>query len=299
MSISKKDVLAIICAIIAGLVSTLLAHSHSFAQTPDDAALVCSHTAYSDYRHRLKTEPIEATPAAHLAIAEAFLDTCGTRPEAGRVALQAARNALDVGNAQKALTYYDMARKRFAAFQQQDRLDYITTLALDDQERLAWSLRDEEIDVWLDELYETGLADVETVRLRDGFVHKVTYNAVDPSRNETVAWLAVPHGAGFPATISLSSETAMIALLKLRVGDAANRLQQLKLRRCHGQDFLLSEADGINEDDAETKAMAAAKAYLRRPDGVRKTAPGEPIATCYNLDRLFISPDPATAKPLY
>lgn len=299
MSISKKDIFAIICAIVAGLISTLLAHTHSFAQTPDNPSPTCSSADYIDYRYRLKTEPVEGAPAELLAVAEAFLETCNTRPEAGRVALQAARNALDTGDAEKALAYFDMARKRYAAFKQQDRLDYITTLVLNGQTALAWSLRDEEINLWLDELYDDGLAEVETIRLRDGLVHKVTYHAVDSSRRETVAWLAAPFGSGFPATISLSSEKAMISLLKLRLGDAANGLQQLILRRCHGQNFLLSDASGISAEEAQRKAMATAKAYLRNPDGVFKTRPDQPIATCYNMDRLFIAPDPKTATPLY
>lgn len=299
MSKTGKTVLQIICAIIAGLVSVLLAHTYSFAQEHQPDEYTCSHLDYEEYRRRLKSEPLEGSPQEFLALAEDYLERCNARPEAARVALQAGRNALDTGDATRALEHYDFARRHYAAFQLQDRMDYITSLILNGQADLAWSLRDEEIDLWLETLEADGLADIETIRLRDGVVHKVTYDAVNPDRREETAWLIAPFGSGFPATISLSSDRALVALLKIRAGKEANGLKQLKLRRCHGQDTLISKIDGISDAAAHSVALTAAKAYLLAPDRVQATDPGSPIASCYHLDRLFIAPDPETAETLY
>lgn len=299
MSEKQKSLLRALCALMAGLVSVLLADRHSLAQTRTEKAPACASIDYIDYQALRRTAPIEGTPAEYLALAEAFLERCAARPEAGRVALQAARHALDTGQARKALDYFNMARIGFASFQRQDRLDYMTALILNGEAPLAWAMRDAEIALWLEKLAFDGLASVETIRLRDGLVYKIVFDAVDPARRESVAWLAAPFGAGFPATISLSADKALIALLKLRAGEAATGLQQLKLRRCHGQDTLASQIDAMTETDAHDRAMAAAKAYLAQPDHVQATAPGQPIATCYHAERLFIAPDPETATSLY
>lgn len=299
MSTRVKSVLKIFCAILAGLVSALLGQTYSFADVAQASTPPCSSADYLAYREELKTVPIEGTPQEHLLLAESFLSKCANRPEVGRVALEAGRNALDSGDAKRALGHYNTARARFGAFQQQDRLDYMTTLILNGEAELAWRLRDEEIKVWLEKLEDDGLAVVKTTRVRDGLIYKVTYEGVDPVRRETDAWLLAPFGAGFPATISLSADQTLAALLKIRLGERAAGLQQLKLRRCHGQVTLMSQADGISMSNARARAMAAAKAYLANPDGVLKTEKDQPIATCFHTDRLFIAPDPETAELLY
>jgi hypothetical protein len=298
MSENRKTVLHLICAIVAGLVATLLAHTHSFAQENITDTEPCSQQDYITYLDGLKSHTTEGTPLEHLQLAEAFMAKCRDRPETGRVALRAARNALDAGRSEVALSYFDQARLSFASFTQQNRIDYITTLILNGQENLAWRLRDSEVHGWLEKLDHDGIASVEIIRLRDGLIYKATFDAVDPKRRESLAWLALPDGAGFPATISLSSEDAMIALAKIRYGKAGNSLKQIKLRKCHGQVTLLSDLNDLSETKANTIAMAAAKAYLAAPDRVAKTEPGQPIASCFDLDRLFIAPDPNTAEPL-
>lgn len=299
MSEQKKTYLRYFCAAMAGLVSTLLGYTQAFAQNAPDAPPPCSSADYTNYLSDLETVPIEGTPIEYLGLSEDYLQRCAKRPEAGRVALRAARHALDSGNGEKALSYFDMARARYASFRQQNRLDYITALIVNGQADLAWSLRDEEIQLWLDKLEHDGLADIETLRLRDGLVYKVTYDAVDPTRRETVAWFAAPFEAGFPAMISLSSEDAMVGLAKIRYGEAGAGLKQIKLRRCHGVKTISSQIQGITEEAAHNIAMKAAKAYLAAPDGVAASQQGRPIATCFNVDRLFIAPDPETAQTLY
>ena len=299
MSEKQKTYLRYLCAAMAGIVSTLLGYTQAYAQDGSNPPPHCSNTDYTNYLSDLATVPIEGTPIEYLTLAEDYLQRCATRPEAGRVALRAARNALDAGDAEKALSYFDIARERYASFRQQDRLDYITTLLVNGQQGLAWSLRDEEIQLWLDQLDYDGLADIETLRLRDGLVYKVTYDAVEPTYRETVAWFAAPFDAGFPAMISLSSEDAMIGLAKIRYGEAAAGLKQIKLRRCHGTKTISSQIDGITEEDAHDIAMTAAKAYLAAPDGVTPSPQGQSIATCFNINRLFLAPDPETAQTLY
>ena len=299
MRTSKNTLLKITRAGIFALLSASIMSGSSYAEVENPHQQPCSSADYFKYQHRVKTEPVEGSPDELLILAEQYLSVCQARPEAGRVALKAARNALDTGNAQKAQLYFDLARSRWAVFQRQHRLDYMTTLILNGDAPLAWELRDEEIDLWLSKLSDDQLGEIETIRMRDGLVYKVTYDVFDPAFRETVAWIAVPFGDGFPATISLSSEKSLIGLLKLSLGNEAEGLKQLRLRRCHGSDLLWSDTQGISEQDADEMAIEVAKAYLANPDRVEPSKPHQPIATCFDVDRLLIAPDLETATTRY
>ncbi len=291
------------CALIAGIISIILAHTHSFAaptQLEDETKPKCDTAGYQSFIETRDSIQYSDDLLGQLALSKSFLLACPSRPEKGQLALHTARLALDTGQPAVALQWFETAKRTETVFHRQARMDYITTLILEGQPDKAWLLRDAEITRWLDALDETGFADVEIIRLRDGLIYKVTFNAVDPALRETLVWLAHPFGDGFPASISLSSDRTIIELTKLRDPVRAAGLQQLRLNRCHGRDTLMSEVTGIDESIANDTAMAAAERYLAQPDGVRLDYDkGKPIATCFLLDRLFVLPDPAKAVPVY
>lgn len=289
-----RKLMRVICAIMAGAVALLLGHD-AYAET--EAA--CSPADYRAYQDALISPSIEGAPHELLEISEGFLHDCPARPEAPRVALAAARQALDSGDAGRALEHFQTALEGGVYFPHQSRMDYITANLANDNDALAWQLRDAEITHWFEELTETGMARIEQIRLRDGLVYRMEFDAVDPGRRVHLAWMAVPFGPGFPVTITSQSEAQLIALLSLRAGPAAESLEQLVLNRCRGRETLYSTLNGLDESDAERRAMEVIKIYLANPDRLEARPAGLPMATCFATDRVFIVPDPVTAVPAY
>lgn len=297
-----KTILRYLCPALAGIVAFVLGEYGAYAvPMPSFAELTqtCTPAHYTEYTNALHNPDMEGSPQDLLAISEAFLIGCPDRPEAPRVSLDAARHALDSGLGQRALLHFENARKAGAYFPHQSRMDYISALVINAQPQPAWRIRDREVAQWLETARDQGLATIHATRLRDGLVYKLTFDAVDPSRRVRIAWMAVPFGAGFPATLSLEADAQIMALMHLSRGAAATDMEQLVLNRCHGRKTLTTSLTGLDDIATETQAMAIAKAYLERPDEVGSSAAGKPIATCFNTERVFIAPDPQTAVPVY
>ena len=286
-----KKVLRVLCPIVAGLVALLLSHSHSFAQTQAS----CSQADYRAYQQTKETAQFEMTPERALSLSEAYLAKCPTRPEAGRVALSAAGEALDADIGDKALTYFQMAAARGAAFDQEARLGYIIALTANGEQETAWLLRDEEVALWLAQTNEDGLARLEHIQVPGGTIHKASFEEVDPVRRERISWLAVPHGAGLPVSVSLSSEVPLVEMARLHKGAAAEGLQQLVLNRCGDRETLDTRYDSLPEDEAHLRVVTLLTDYLGAPD----LTAAKNARTCYAPERLFVAPNPMTAIRLY
>lgn len=290
-----KKAMRILCPILAGLVALLLSHSHSFAETQAS----CSPADYRAYQHTKDNVQVEMTPQHALGLSEAYLVKCPARAEAGRVALSAAQEALDAGLADKALTYFQMATARSAAFDQEARLGYIIALLANGETETAWLLRDAEVAQWIAQTEEDGLARLDSVEVPGGVIHKASFEEVDPFRRERILWLAVPYGAGLPASVSLSSEIQYVEMARLHKGPAANGLQQLILNRCGERENLETRYDNLPEDDAHQRAITRLTDYLAAPDITAASNADGSIRTCHAPEHLFVAPDPMTAIRLY
>lgn len=289
--------------IIAGLVALLVGHSHySFADMESrkmSKSSQCTSLDYRDYIQEQSNSTVEMTPAVALALSERFMEKCPDRPETARVALEAASQALDAGNAQAASNHFQTALAHGASFDQQARMDYMIMLLANGQDDLAWKMRDREIGNWLEKLDEDGLTHVSVRPFTNGTIYTLSFDEVDPVRRERLVWVAVPKGEGLPASIALSSEVQLVELAKLRVGPAANNLQQVVLNRCAGRDTLSTTFSGYEESDIVKLANGMLTDYLASPDTLSPSDEGRPIITCLEMERILVAPDPASSIPVY
>lgn len=289
--------------VVAGLVTLLVGHSHySFADKLDREprqAPLCTNLDYAGYVHAQNNSTEEMTPAFALSLSESFLAKCPDRPEAGRVALSAASEALDAGDAEAASRHFQTALTRGAAFDQQARMDFMIMLLANGREVPAWKIRDAEIATWLEKLEDDGLTHIAERSVVGGSIYTLSFDEVDPVRRERLVWVAVPKGEGLPASVSLSSEVQLVELARLRVGPAAVNLEQIVLNRCAGRDTLSTSFSGYDEADIAKLAVDMLTDYLATPDTLEQSEEGQPIMTCLEVERLLVAPDPANSIPVY
>ncbi|MEO1407279.1 MAG: hypothetical protein AAFV54_12435, partial [Pseudomonadota bacterium] len=226
------------------------------------SAVACTTQDYRAMEERLGDPSVEGTPAFRLSIMEAFVSMCPERIEMPLVARRAARAALDAGDAGRALALYQIAIYQGAPFDRSDRLDYITTLLETGASDRAWALRDQEVARWLEEVERRGIADIETDRLRDGYLHHISFKAVDPDFQQSDVWLAVPFAGGWPAAIVLGADQKRVALRQMVRGREAMTYEHLDLVRCRGRTTLTQNDGGLARIDTAAIAMETARSYL-------------------------------------
>lgn len=263
----------------------------------DPAEAPCSPADRAAFEETLADPATEITPAYALERATLYLARCAGAPGSGDIARRAARSALDAGEASRAIELYEQARAYGASFSRADRLGLIGALVAEGEDRQAWSLRDDEIRRWLFELERSGFAGISETRLPGGTLIHVRYSAVDPVLQQREAWLAVPDDGGWPVAIVRGADQARVALRRLVAGRRAEAYEHLDLVRCHGRETLLQADQGFAGAELGHVAAEAAAAYLAEPDMTMSAAPGEPLPSCFDTHRLFVSPDPRTAVP--
>ncbi|MEO0883367.1 MAG: hypothetical protein AAFY34_11670 [Pseudomonadota bacterium] len=284
----------IVSAALLGISAQLCAS----AEAVDALVQEPEHCTAQDYRTmeaHLDEPSGEGSPENRLAILERFVSMCPDRIEMPSVARRAARAALDSGDPGRALALYQIAIYQGAPFDRPDRLDYITTLVETGAVDRAWTLLNQEVARWLDEVEHRGVAHIETERLRDGLLHHVTFTAVDPDFQQSDVWFAVPFNGGWPAAIVLGADQKRAALRRMVSGREAMSYEHLDLVRCRGRTTLTQNDGGLGDIDVTAIAKETARSYLRNPDVYYAYEEGQPVGTCFDPHRLFISPDPRRA----
>ncbi|MEL6322841.1 MAG: hypothetical protein AAFQ84_01270 [Pseudomonadota bacterium] len=296
----RKRLLQLLSIIAAGLVSALFGTFEARAAiTEADSRESCSIDMLLDVEKKLSGGGPELTPDYGLSVSSDYLAACPGHYGEARILRRAMRFALDAGQPDLAFDYFERAAEVGVRFSRRERLDFIATLIAVGNHPQARALRDLEIVRWQDELKSAGLADVTETQLRDGRLLSVTFEASDPAYGQRKLWVAVPAGDGWPAAVVYAAEPARIALRQLVAGAAARTYEHLDLVHCGGRRVLAQSDRGLGNRDLDEAAHAAAKAYLAQPFQGRAKAPGEPVSTCRDPDRLFVSPDPSTAVPVW
>jgi hypothetical protein len=278
-----------ILALIAGLLALVLAHQISFATAKanaDATPQICdtaSRTAYEDLRI---DRNVERSPAYLLSIAEDFLANCNTPIHVQAVAKHAARAALDAGQTDRSLGHFERALSNGASLTEAEQLDHILALWLNDQSEQAWTLRDDLIEDWLNKA--AIVADITSINVRDGIIHKLTFDTPVGKVRTRTHWLAQPHGEGWPAAISYDADPALIALLSFRMGPNAEAMKNLTLIQCRGRKVAARKFGEFEDAVADETAIETLKTYLRQPQSPHTAQTGQPAAACYASDRLFL-----------
>ncbi len=272
-------------AVLASAVTTFVGlYPFLFAEAQ---ARDCSLRDVAVWQTQLVDPGEEATPAYILEVTEAFLIACPDRPEVREASKIAAMAATDMGEAAKAVAHF--AR---AGWLHDDNARFYHAAALlgDGQPGEAWAVRDLMVEDWLDRLSSDPQVEVETRQVRGGTIHAVQFRQPDKQTGIGAAWIAVPHEAGWPATLTIGSARQITAFHRLRAGAEAPALHHVDLYRCRARRLLARAEIAIPQAEAQTAAVTTLIGYLASPDMLAKTEKGQPLATCLWPGRLLPRP---------
>ena len=232
----------------------------------------------------------EATPAYLQRTAETFISDCPDRFETREAHLIAARGALDAGEAADAVFHYDGAIARGARLSAAQRLDHSVALLAAGNEREALEVRNLAISDWLEAMTAEGSAEFDVRKSRGGVILAVSFSQQDPGAPMRALWLAVPDGPGLPAAAVLRADPMRASLRALRTGRDAAALTILEQRTCQDARILRETAQPAAIESFDRIASEAMRGYLRQPEGLTKTQPGQPIASCLMPELLLPAP---------
>lgn len=234
----------------------------------------------------------EATPAYLQRTAETFISDCPDRFETREAHLIAARGALDAGQALDAVSHYEDAIARGARLSPVQRLDQSVALLAAGKERQALEVRNLAISEWLETLTAEGVAKFDIRKSRGGVILAVSFPQKDPGAAVHALWLAVPDGPGLPAAAVLRPDPMRASLRALRTGREPAALTILEQRTCQDGRILRETVQPAAIESFDRIASEAMREYLRQPEGLTLTQPGEPLASCLMPELLLPVPAP-------
>ncbi len=271
------------CAALATTVTTFVGIQ---SLMPAEAQTCSIHDA-TKWQLAITNSEIELTPAYIRFATERFLRACPDRPEFASASRVAGIAAADMGDANAAVRHFKNARPM------RDVMSNFYAIAanLAIQEDLsAWRIRDEMIDVWHDRLDRHPMVSISRVELDLGTIYQVHFAERSDGEGAGAAWVAVPAGPGWPATISFSNNPMQLALRQIRTG-SDDEARYIDLNRCYARRSLGRLDARLSSVDFDGAAQAGLTAYLAAPD-MQVEMSDQAISPCVLHGRLL--PIPAT-----
>lgn len=233
----------------------------------------------------------EATPAYMQKTAETFISDCPDRFETREAHLIAARGAMDAGRPSEAVTHFAGALSRGAWLSPVQRLDQSVALMAAGDHREAIEVRNLAIGEWMEKLAAEGRASFDIRKSRGGVIVAVRFLQQGEGSAVNALWLAVPDGPGMPAAAVLRPDPMRASLRALRTGREAAALTILEQRTCQTARILRETAQPAAIESFDRAASEAMRDYLRKPEGLTRTAPGEPLASCLTPELMLHVPE--------
>ena len=272
-------------AVIASGVSTLI----GFTQYAHGES-ACGLSDAGRFHEAITSPTEEGSPAYFLRTSEAFIDACPDRLEIREAHVIAARAAVDLGNAERAVAHYDAALRAGARLKPSARMDQAVVLMVTGNVARAREARNISVSDWLAGLDATDAASLSTRKYSAGTIYSIRYTAREARSSVSAIWLAVPTGDGLPAAILVRSAPQQAAWRAIRTGDVPAPLIVAEQLTCRKSTILGVVTDGMTLDELERGAMVDLATYLKRPDSVGKTPKDEPLAACIGLSRMLHVP---------
>jgi len=223
----------------------------------------CGISDVAVWQTQLSEPTEEASPEYILRVTEAFLSACPNRPEIRDAHRIAAMAAVDLDNADRALAHFDQALPLPTA---QSQFYYAAALLAANQQDHAWAIRDEMVESWATRIKRNRNVMLDETSVPGGRVYRLTYQAMDNETGFRMAFVAVPNGAGWPATVTLGADRQLSAFHRLRAGADAKPLRHIDLYRCRGRRLLARSDKTLSVDDTTLAAQTSLMAYLANPD---------------------------------
>lgn len=265
------------------------------------AALIAPMTAMADqgcglgdvarFQTAVSQPAEEATPAYMLRTAETFISDCPDRFETREAHLIAARGAMDAGRPSEAVTHFEGAVSRGAWLSPVQRLDQSVALMAAGEQREAIEVRNLAIGEWMEKLAADGRASFDIRKSRGGVIVAVRFLQQSEGATVNALWLAVPDGQGLPAAAVLRPDPMRASLRALRTGREAVALTILEQRTCQSAKILRETAQPAAIESFDRAASEAMRDYLRKPEGLARTGPGEPLASCLTPELMLHIPE--------
>ena len=272
-------------ALIATAVTTWVA-AHNLARSEESVDQCTRHDVAAWHLALLEPET-PPSPMAVLETTEAFLSTCPNRPEAQQALAIAGMASVDLGNADRALSYFEQV-DRLTTLRQ--KFYHTSALLAVGREGDAWDLRDELIDSWLADVTADADAEMSMRVMPAGRLIHLKYSNAQRLDGVQSAWIALPDDAGWPAAIRLTQSPEgrfqPVELFSL----AQDVPTYVELYRCRSRRFLARIASDLEQAETQANAYAALTAYLADPDPVPMGESDAEIRTCLWPDRLLPQP---------
>ncbi|MEO1641894.1 MAG: hypothetical protein AAFR74_01055 [Pseudomonadota bacterium] len=245
----------------------------------------CSLRDVSAWQMQLEEPTEEATPDYVYRVTVEFLAQCPKRPEVRQAQAIAAMAAVDADDADRAITHFEQALPLQSL---QAQFYYAAALVAANNASAAWDMRDQMVSDWVARMDRNRAVTLDQTKVRGGIVYRVSYNALDNETGFRVAYVAVPKGAGWPATITLGSERQLNAFHRLRAGENTKPLRHVDLYRCSGRRLLARSDARLSIAETNRTAERSLTAYLANPDTT--AGQGGQIIPCLWPERLLPAP---------
>lgn len=245
-------------ALIAAGVTTFAA----FMTMPSAQAQNCTLQDAAAWQTALHDHQIEQSPSHIRSVTEAFLNACPDRPEFSEASRVAGIAAADMQDADAARTHF------LNAGRMTDTLSNFYAMAAfhsAGDARATWRLRDQVVEAWRMRLERHPMVSVSPEALDNGMVYQLYFSEPDTSSGIHVAWVAVPFGPGWPATLSFSQDRMRLALRDARAAQDTD-FRYVDLNRCHARRTLGRIEKTVSSVDFDAAARASLSAYLASPD---------------------------------
>lgn len=265
-------------AAIAAIVTTVIAMSTLSAE-----AETCSLHEATRWQLALSDPLEEQSPEYVRSVTEAFLSACPNRPEGFEARKIAGMAAADMGDPRGAVAHFRKAgtiRDIKASF-------YVMAahLAAGDP-AAAWQQRDKMVEAWRRRLERHSRVSISSEPVANGVIYQLHFAKTDRMSGTRAAWVAVPDGPGWPATLSFSKDRFRVSLHKTRAGDDTPDKYFVDLHRCTGRRGLGQIERQMSSTDFDDTARASLIAYLANPDRPEQARKGQ-VELCAWPGRLF------------
>lgn len=270
-------------ATLTSIVTTLLGlYGDPFAFGQEGG---CSLRDVAAWQLQLEEPTEEATPDYVYRVTTEFLDKCPERPEIRQAHAVAAMAAVDADDAGRALPHFEHSLPLSSL---QSQFYYSAALLAAGESQAAWNVRDQMVSDWTRRLERNRSITLDETSVRGGIVYRVKYNALDAETGFRLAFVAVPNGPGWPATVTLGSDRQLNAFHRLRADEGSTPLRHIDLYRCTGRRLLARSDSSLSINKTTETAERSLTAYLARPD--TDFGDGNSIIPCLWPERLLPAP---------
>lgn len=269
-------------AVLAALVTTYVGWV-GFAEAEP---MSCSLHDATAWQLAISDPDVEQTPDHILSVTEAFLADCPNRPEIAEASRIAGIAAADLGEPVRAMGHFQAAgamRDLVSNF-----YAMATFLAADDK-AAAWRLRDQVVERWRSRLERHPMVSVLAVPAEHGMIYQVYFTRPDEETGVRAAWIGVPYGPGWPATLSFSKDPFRLGLKRVRTGEDTSDYRYVDLHRCEGRRALGEIATRLSVSEFDATASSSLNAYMANPDQPAAYEHG-PVRSCIFPGRLLPRP---------